>query len=175
MPIFTSPPLPEPAREGERRNRKEGAQKSLRNVKKHQKASKSISDTQQRESFSFTVAHILLPKSKREKNSRHSSLSLSLVWRNRGRWTVRITHALSLAATLAHKKIVRVCVPILRGGTPQAARKKAMLLAFPPLPSSAIFSRPKKMLTDGWMDGRTDRHARAQKMRSSSFAAARCP
>ena len=77
MPIFTSPPLPEPAREGERKNKKEGAQKSLRNVKKHQKASKASVTLSKGESFSFTVAHILLPKSKREKNSRHSSLSLS--------------------------------------------------------------------------------------------------
>ena len=84
MPIFTSPPLPEPAREGERRNRKEGAQKSLsKNVKKNQKASKSISDTQQRESFSLTVAHILpLPQIqtwKKQQTFIFLSLSLSRV------------------------------------------------------------------------------------------------
>ena len=57
MPIIPSPPLPGPARERERRRKKE-AQKSLRNVKKHlKKASKNISDTQQREEVSRSQWH----------------------------------------------------------------------------------------------------------------------
>ena len=88
---------------------------------------------------------------------------------------MRITHARSLAATLAHKKFVRVCVPLLKGEElHRQLTKKAMLSAFPPtLLSNFLSSLKKCSRMDGWTDG----HARAQKMWQSSFAAAaaRCP
>ena len=71
---------------------------------------------------------------------------------------MRITHALSLAATPGHKKIVRVCVRTSSEGgrnSTGSSQKKPCYL-YSPFALLSNFLSSKKMLMDGWMDGWTD-------------------